>query len=1095
MQLTNTILGRGIRRRPVGKRRDARVRLEALEDRIAPAGLPPGFAQIEVATGLSNPTTLQFGPEGELYVAEQWSGEIKVIRDGVIQPDPLIRLDVANQGERGLIGFTFDPGFASHGHDDGQDGGEHSHTNFLYVHYTVPGTPAHNRVSRFMMVDGAVAGPEQVLLEIDPLGPATIHNGGSIVFAPDGTLFIGVGDNSVGENAQSLESLHGKVLRINPDGTIPDDNPYVGILPGKYASIWASGLRNPFRLSIHPETGQVNIGDVGQWDWEEINLGVPGANYGWPDVEGPSEPGDLRFSDPIHAYSHTPGDPLIGCAVSASVYYLPEQPSFPAEYVGDLFYADYCNGIRILEEGTHEPRWFDREPNFVTDLAVGPGGDLYYVSLGDFRHDGTTFDNGAVYRITYTGSDEPVVSRPPADQIVSAGEPARFSVVPSGAPPYAFQWLRDGEPIMGATGDRYSIDATTPADDGAVFSVRITNEHGVVESEAATLTVVPYDRPEITFSAPTPESRYVAGVPFEFAAEAVAGDGTPLGPESFTWWMNFHHDEHYHPLMAPTGGMAEGSAVVPAVGETSDNVWVRIHVRVTDANGLTTEAEYDLHPVKAEVTLRGVPEGLGVVFDGTPTPMPLSFVGVAGVERTVTVPDTIDLGGTTWIFDTWSDGRPAVSSLATPRTDAVLTAVYRVDGGELGAGTGLRGLYLGPNRSEETAVQRVDPVVALGGPGAFEGIATARWTGRLLPQFDEPYTFQVRAEGGARLWIDGELVLETWGATGETTASSTPVPLDPEHPAEILLEYRRGLGDGGIDLLWSSPSTPLSIVPSRQTEPADPVPPGGIGPGRGPMTVDFDGDGTDDLVFYDPADASWTIELADGQRLTRQFGMAGVDVPVPADYDGDGRADLAVFRPESDLVPGAAHWLVALSGGGVINQPFGAAGMDLPAPGDYDGDGRADLAVFRPESDLVPGAAHWLVALSGGGVINQPFGAAGMDLPAPGDYDGDGRADLAVFRPESDLVPGAAHWLAALSGGGVINQPVEGAGRDLPAPGDYDGDGWADLAVFRPSESSASIFLSRIERARLASLDPMGPEAQPVTSPALTLWKKLRGRV
>jgi virginiamycin B lyase len=157
------------------------------------------------------------------------------------------------------------------------------------------------------------------------------------------------------------------------------------------------------------------------------------------------------------------------------------------------------------------------------------------------------------------------------------------------------------------------------------------------------------------------------------------------------------------------------------------------------------------------------------------------------------------------------------------------------------------------------------------------------------------------------------------------------------------------------------------------------------------------------------------------------------------DFDGDGRADLAVFRS------GSALWLAAYSSGtGALVQPFGGANFyDLPITADYDGDGRADLAVFRPAE------ARWLVAYSGGGGMNRIFGAPNLyDIPVPADYDGDGRADLAVFRrPE-------ARWLSALSGGGVMNTLFGYANLfDIPVTGDYDGDGKSDITVFRPTEA------------------------------------------
>ncbi len=158
------------------------------------------------------------------------------------------------------------------------------------------------------------------------------------------------------------------------------------------------------------------------------------------------------------------------------------------------------------------------------------------------------------------------------------------------------------------------------------------------------------------------------------------------------------------------------------------------------------------------------------------------------------------------------------------------------------------------------------------------------------------------------------------------------------------------------------------------------------------------------------------------------------------DADGDRRADLLVFDPDS------ANWVITYADGEQETLHFGAPG-DIAIPGDYDGDGVTDLGVYRPVSDFVPDAAHWFVVLSGGGVINQPFGAAG-DEAVPADYDGEGVTDLGVYRRVSDLVPDAAHWFVVLSGGGVFNNPF-GADGDEAVPADYDGDGVTDLGVYR----------------------------------------------
>ncbi|WP_390836063.1 hypothetical protein [Tautonia plasticadhaerens] len=161
------------------------------------------------------------------------------------------------------------------------------------------------------------------------------------------------------------------------------------------------------------------------------------------------------------------------------------------------------------------------------------------------------------------------------------------------------------------------------------------------------------------------------------------------------------------------------------------------------------------------------------------------------------------------------------------------------------------------------------------------------------------------------------------------------------------------------------------------------------------------------------------------------------------------------------MVPGAAQWFILPSeGGSAFSVTFGGAGgLDQPAPADYDGDGRADLAAFRPISDLVPGAAQWFILPSGPndatfsgrvGGYALPFGQAGVDRPVPADYDGDGRAVVAAYRPTT------SEWFILRSTAGAFSTTF-GIPGDVPAPADYTGGGAADLAVFRPSDAVWSV--------------------------------------
>src|SRR5262249_35077449 len=151
---------------------------------------------------------------------------------------------------------------------------------------------------------------------------ATNHNGGPMAFGPDGELYIAVGENANSANAQSLATNLGKVLRLNPDGSVPADNPFVGT-PGARGEIWALGVRNPFQIAFQPGTGRMFINDVGQSTFEEVDVGQAGANYGWPQVEGPNPPGQAGVTYPLYSYPHTGTQPFAGIAITGGAFYNP----------------------------------------------------------------------------------------------------------------------------------------------------------------------------------------------------------------------------------------------------------------------------------------------------------------------------------------------------------------------------------------------------------------------------------------------------------------------------------------------------------------------------------------------------------------------------------------------------------------------------------------------------------------------------------------------------------------------------------------------------------------------------------------------------
>ena len=346
------------------------------------ATLPPTFARSQVVGGLANPTAMEFAPDGRLFVAEQ-RGTLRVVKPGGNLATFLdISGRVGSAGERGLLGVAFDPSF--------------SNNHYVYLYYTQRATgttPAHNRVIRVTARgDKAVTGSEKLILPLNNLSSATNHNGGAIHFGGDGKLYVAVGDNANGGNAQSLRTLKGKMLRINKDGTIPRYNPFYKRATGTNRAIWALGLRNPFSFAIQPHSGKVFINDVGEQRWEEINRGSAGANYGWPRYEGAES--DPKYRSPVFAYRQG-STKTTGCAITGGAFYNPPTRQFPSGYVGDYFFADFCGGwIRRLDGATGDVSGFATGLSMPVDLKVSKGGGLYYLNRGA----------GSVGRIRYTGT-------------------------------------------------------------------------------------------------------------------------------------------------------------------------------------------------------------------------------------------------------------------------------------------------------------------------------------------------------------------------------------------------------------------------------------------------------------------------------------------------------------------------------------------------------------------------------------------------------------------------------------------------------------------------------------------------------------------
>lgn len=376
-----------------------------LAQQVPAALVPSGFWEGIVTGGFTRPTAMAFAPDGRLFVAQQ-DGDLRVVENGLLLETPFLHVDVSSVGERGLLGIAFDPDFSAN--------------RYVYIYYTTSTNPIHNRISRFTANGNvAVPGSEVVILDLDEMTGAN-HNGGAIHFGADGRLYAGVGDSSASYNAQLLTNLHGKILRINKDGSIPTDNPFYNQTAGNNRAIWALGLRNPFTFAFQPGTGRMFINDVGESTWEEVNDGIAGANYGWPDTEGPTTNPD--YQSPIFAYTHDGVGTEGGCSISGGAFYNPAIVQFPAEYEGDYFFGDFCRRwIRHFDLTTQTAAIFVTETAaFLVDIKTGPDGSLYYLARG-----GSGTQSG-VYRIEYL--DCPPLTDPSPDS--AAPQQEHFTSLP-----------------------------------------------------------------------------------------------------------------------------------------------------------------------------------------------------------------------------------------------------------------------------------------------------------------------------------------------------------------------------------------------------------------------------------------------------------------------------------------------------------------------------------------------------------------------------------------------------------------------------------------------------------------------------------------
>ena len=629
------------------------------------------FQNEVLATGFDLPTSIEFLPDSRMLVMEL-NGVIKVMSPPYTQvsPTPFLQIaNIANTGvQQGIFDVALDPNFSSN--------------HYYYVFYTA-NSPNHDRLSRFTAnasLTGTVAGSELILYE-DPQTANDEHHGGAVFFDNAGKLFFTTGDHFQGTPSQQLNSPRGKLHRINSDGTVPTDNPFYDGTGPNVDSIWALGLRNPFRASYDSVTDRIYIGDVGGNDpstaKEEINLGARGANYGWPNSEGNCS---APCTSPIYFYPHNGRD----ASVTAGFVYRGSQ--YPSSFQGSLFYADYGqNWIKRLtfDASGNVTGSVNFEPaNGAADgpygdivyLTQGPDGALYYVDLG-YSDDSGQFGVSKIRRIRAVQSNQAPVS-------IASGNPTTGSAPLDVTFSSAGSTDPEGQPLtyLWTFGDNTTSTQANPVHTYAqagMYTARLTVSDGVSSTVSTAVNITVGRAPTATILSPTDGIFFEAGDEISYSGDGTDPDDGTLPASAFSWSIDFLHEGHVHPG-TPITGAKSGSFTIPTSGHDFEgNTRYRISLTVTDSDGLKSTSFVTIYPRKVNLTFNTAPAGLTLYFDGIAKTTPFTADTLVGFRHNLEARNQSG-GGSSYTFASWSDGGAQQHDVVVPSADQTYTATYTV---------------------------------------------------------------------------------------------------------------------------------------------------------------------------------------------------------------------------------------------------------------------------------------------------------------------------------------------------------------------------------------------------------------------------------
>jgi len=711
------------------------------------ATLPNGFQETVVFQGLTRPTAVRFSPDGRIFIAEK-SGLIKVF-DKLSSTTPVIfadlRTEVDDYWDRGLLGLALHPNFPD--------------TPYVYALYsydlpfgggppwgdscpnppgaTTNGCTISARLVR-LTADGDVMTKEEVLLEAwGQQFPS--HSIGDLQFGPDGALYVSGGDgasfnnvdygqygiptNPLGDppvpigtaqtpptaeggalRSQSLRRsagdpavANGAILRVDDDGHPKADNPLIASSDPIAQRVVAFGLRNPYRFTIRPGTGELWIGDVGWSTFEEIDrltdpVASPVKNFGWPCYEGSSVQGGYQNANldlcndlyathgstvnPYYAYSHSgkvvTGEscPTGSSSISGIAFY--GSGGYPSTYNGALFFGDYSRQCiwAMLPDTSGLPNKNNRV-TFVdgastpVDLQIGPSGDLFYADLS----------GGTIRRIQYrapTAVATADVTSGAAPLLVHFDGSESVPGEPGDTISYAWDFNGDG-----TFTDSTAVSPTHTYTQPGTFQARlqVTDNHNVSAVSDAIPITIGGDPPTVVIDTPPGSLTWKVGDPISFSGHATDSvDGT-LPASAISWIVDLHHcpsNCHVHTLQT-FDGVKSGAFPAPDHPYPSH---LEIKMTATNSRGVSNSASVLLFPRSVSLTFQSIPTGVPLIVGSDTGVTPFAKTVIVGSLLSIGAPTPQTFGGVSYGFSSWSDGGAAVHQITAGASPATYVATY-----------------------------------------------------------------------------------------------------------------------------------------------------------------------------------------------------------------------------------------------------------------------------------------------------------------------------------------------------------------------------------------------------------------------------------